>query len=54
MSHRGYGHRALEAWLRDGGSSEAELASEAKGSSEPELDPEAKELGETEPAREPL
>jgi hypothetical protein len=31
MSRREYGHRALDVWLRDGGSGEAELASEAKG-----------------------
>ena len=66
MSCRRYGHRVLEAWLRDGGSGEAVLAlepqegsgeaeptPEAKGSGETELAPEAKGLGETAPAPEP-
>jgi len=53
MSCRDYGHRALEAWLRDGGSGEAELAPKAKGSGEPEPAPEAKGTNETEPALEP-
>jgi hypothetical protein len=30
MSHRGYDHRALETWLRDGGSGEAVFAPEPK------------------------
>jgi len=45
MSHQGYGRRALEAWLRGGGSGEAVFApdpstSEVKGSGETELAPE--------------